>query len=224
MLNRWTVILSILNVLVSFSWVDPLHDLLILTDDLHAHIEEGERTIIEVLDYDALKQTTDYIETSGFKQREVTVDHELYERELTGFLKETIEIEHLTSEQVFRMTYHLTGDVVKLFEHNRIRDEVNSFIGTIYTGARRDYACISLPEYDTLSGRHTLEKWIDEWDIIVDQKLIETDFFVVSGYTDRLQREIPTEHNKMNIQLASRIGASGDTTFTIGTPILTTEY
>ncbi|GIN86518.1 membrane protein [Heyndrickxia sporothermodurans] len=57
------------------------------------------------------------------------------------------------------------------------------------------------------------------------EALKEKDFYSISAYSPKLMESIPTKDNQMNLQIGLRkTGMGANTSFVIGTPIITIEY
>ncbi|MGE8207055.1 YwmB family TATA-box binding protein [Heyndrickxia sp. NPDC080065] len=57
------------------------------------------------------------------------------------------------------------------------------------------------------------------------EALKEKDFYSISAYSKKLLQSIPTKDNQMNLQIGLRkTGLGANTSFVIGTPIITIEY
>ncbi|MGE6257884.1 YwmB family TATA-box binding protein [Heyndrickxia sporothermodurans] len=57
------------------------------------------------------------------------------------------------------------------------------------------------------------------------EALKEKDFYSISAYSPKLKESIPTKDNQMNLQIGLRkTGMGANTSFVIGTPIITIEY
>lgn len=57
------------------------------------------------------------------------------------------------------------------------------------------------------------------------EALKEKDFYSISAYSPKLKESIPTKDNQMNLQIGLRkTGIGANTSFVIGTPIITIEY
>lgn len=86
------------------------------------------------------------------------------------------------------------------------------------------FSCLKTQPNDKIDNVIFLENVLKNWNVQTLDEMKENDFVVLSGYTSRWETVIPTADKPMNIQLAARKGLGGKTTFTIGTPIIVTEY
>ncbi|MBM7543057.1 YwmB family TATA-box binding protein [Amphibacillus cookii] len=199
-----------------------LHELINFADTYQYQIETGELLIKETFSLDAFEKLRSHIERSGFLHSDQS--KEKYVRMLSPNITEELTIIKSEKQQQLTLNYQLSGDVVELFENEDLYNQFKSLIGTIYTNNMHNYACVQLTGNGIIDGGYFFEKLQSDLMISEVSRLIEEDFIVVSGLSDQFKSKIPTGDAGMNVQIASRIGRDGETTFTIGTPILTTEY
>lgn len=88
------------------------------------------------------------------------------------------------------------------------------------------FTCVKGLSSDNL--RETLQKNVEN--ILIDfsakeiEQTEEGTFAAVSAYTEQWKNELPTQHSKMNMQVAYRQIENNQATIVIGTPIITMEY
>ncbi|SEO23759.1 TATA-box binding [Amphibacillus marinus] len=220
-----SVLLTLLSVLFSVSRESTLQELINFAQENQYAVASGEWVVKETFSEAMLSDILANIEQANFiainnkEQSEVL----RFERKQTNNLIETVTIftrEHNNERLVI---YHLSGDIKEL-ERKPVDKKINSFIGTIYTNEKLDYACISLSQNGIIDTRYFITDLKANLQIREINRLEESNFVVITGYTEQFKQSIPIENDKMNVQIASRTGANGETTFIIGTPILTTEY
>ncbi|WP_017471029.1 YwmB family TATA-box binding protein [Amphibacillus jilinensis] len=199
-----------------------LHELINFADAYQYQIETGELLIKESISFETFEKIKSFIEETGFLHSDQS--KEKYVRMLSPNITEELTIVKSRKQQQLMLNYHLSGDVVELFENKDLYNQFKSLIGTIYTNNMHNYACVQLTGNGIIDGGYFFEKLQSDLMITEVNRLVEEDFIVVSGLSDQFKSEIPVEDAGMNVQIASRIGRDGETTFTIGTPILTTEY
>ncbi|WP_421382056.1 YwmB family TATA-box binding protein [Bacillus salacetis] len=108
-----------------------------------------------------------------------------------------------------------------------IQDHYFPKVKNLFTGEPLIFSCIKGEFSDTLDG--VLSKQSNKLLSILEanelESLKENDFYSISAYSNTFEQKVPTEHQYMNLQLGLRKkGLGAQTTFVIGTPILTIEY
>ncbi|WP_188456662.1 YwmB family TATA-box binding protein [Virgibacillus oceani] len=109
------------------------------------------------------------------------------------------------------------------------QQKVNSMTEQFFTQSAKKFACLTTESNDTISSDYFFNK--------VKQKLnlqhISTQYDsiqnsmhekIIYGYTSLWNQQITIMDKPMNVQLAVRADKNESTKFTIGTPILITEY
>ncbi|WP_181346792.1 YwmB family TATA-box binding protein [Thalassobacillus sp. CUG 92003] len=87
------------------------------------------------------------------------------------------------------------------------------------------FSCIRVQINDIMNDVLVYEKFKEAFDITTVEKVDEGTWKSISGYTPKWEDVIPlSDNHPMNIQFAARKTLGADTTVTIGTPIITTEY
>lgn len=106
---------------------------------------------------------------------------------------------------------------------------INALPESLFTKQAKEFACLTTESNGTISSDDFLKAFMNE--LKVKQILTQTDNInhstvgkIIYGYTPLWNQEISIMDKTMNIQLAMNENENGDTTFTIGTPILITEY
>ncbi|WP_053218103.1 YwmB family TATA-box binding protein [Virgibacillus senegalensis] len=94
----------------------------------------------------------------------------------------------------------------------------------LFTPDVKKFACLSMLSNDKMNKVYFFEKFVEKLNVQALDSIQEKDFTVLSGYTPYWEQTIPGKDSLMNIQLAAREDAGGNTTMTIGTPIIITEY
>ncbi|WP_440897946.1 YwmB family TATA-box binding protein [Amphibacillus sp. Q70] len=220
------LIFSLLDLLLPIQGKTPLDELLHFAEEHHYQVDYGELTIKESFKFEQLDDLRTHIIQSGFTKNQTDSDLELekYQRQLNQNLNEQVTIIQTGDKREMTVNYQLSGNVVKLFQNKENYNLYKSFIGTIYTNKKQDYACISLSEHDMIVSGYFFEKLQTNLKYEEIDRLEEPDFIVISGYSTKFSQKIPTENGQMNLQISARKGSNGEITFMVGTPILTTEY
>ncbi|MBU5594341.1 YwmB family TATA-box binding protein [Amphibacillus sp. MSJ-3] len=220
------LIFSLLETFIPIQEATPLEELLSFAEEHHYQVEYGELTIKESFQFEKLDDLDAEIIQAGFTKQETDFDYLLgnYQRQLGENLKEELTIIRTGDKREMTINYNLSGDVISLFQNREYYNLFKSFIGTIYTKEKYDYACISLSEHDMIVSGYFLERLEENLNYQEIDRLEEPDFIVISGYSAQFSQTIPIENEQMNMQISARKGRNGEFTFMIGTPILTTEY
>jgi hypothetical protein len=108
-----------------------------------------------------------------------------------------------------------------------IQDHYFPKMKNLFTGEPLIFSCIKGEFSDTLDG--VLSKQSNKLLSILKanelESLKENDFYSISAFSNKFEQKVPTEQQYMNLQLGLRKkGLGAQTTFVIGTPILTIEY
>lgn len=184
---------------------------------LKQSFEKGEReSIREALQAGNFTESA-YIETEEAVTERWTNDKRAYTTETLSIIKEK-------SANRIQVTYHIESKEPGYFNEKEIALQINKSIGQTFTTASRNYTCIELVDGGMIDSVYFFQTIIDQLEVKDINRIEEEDFIVVSGFTDLWDTAIPVGDSEMNIQMASRKGLNEKTTFTLGTPILTTEY
>lgn len=220
------LIFSLLDLLLPIQQATPLEELLHFAEEHHYQVDYGELTIKESFKFEQLDDLRADIIESGFTKNQLDSDLELekYQRQLNQDLTEQVTIIQTGDNRETTINYQLSGNVAQLFQNKENYNLFKSFIGTIYTNKKQDYACISLSEHGMIVSGYFFEKLQENLKYEEIDRIEEPDFIVISGYSTKFNQKIPTENEQMNMQISARKGPNGEITFMIGTPILTTEY
>lgn len=94
----------------------------------------------------------------------------------------------------------------------------------LFTDKMTKFSCVTATLNGNMNSLYFFEKITEKLNVQTLTSTKENDFVTLSGYTEHWEQAIPAGDNPMNLQLAARTGLGGETTITIGTPIITTEY
>ncbi|RIW36119.1 hypothetical protein D3H55_06585 [Bacillus salacetis] len=125
------------------------------------------------------------------------------------------------------LIYEFRGNNWNHTSEQSIKDHYFPKMRNLFVGEPLLFSCIKGEFSDTLDG--VLSKQADELLSILDaeelESLKENDFYSISALSNKFELKVPAKHDNMNLQLGLRnTGLGAQTTFVIGTPILTIEY
>jgi hypothetical protein len=125
------------------------------------------------------------------------------------------------------LIYQFRGNDWNQRASKTIQDQYFPKMKDLFTGEPLVFSCIKGEFSDTLDG--VLSKQSNKLLSILEanelESLKENDFYSISALSNKFDQKVPTEHQNMNLQLGLRKqGLGAQTTFVIGTPILTIEY
>lgn len=208
--------------------IDKLTELINITELEQLDLENWQILIKESFEQDELNAIIGKLVEVGFNETETLEETESsainrWERNNEQHTYETVIIVHSSRTERIDVSYQMES-IKPIFDEKTVKKQLNQSIGNIFTDASRNYTCVKLVVDDIMNEVSLFEKIIDRLAINNIDSLEEEDFMVVSGYTDQWDNAIPVGDSLMNIQLASRKSLGGKITYTIGTPILTTEY
>ncbi|QTN00852.1 hypothetical protein ERJ70_17115 [Sediminibacillus dalangtanensis] len=123
-----------------------------------------------------------------------------------------------------QISYSLTGERWNEQTRSYYFTRSKSVTKALFTTNVKKFACLTLVSNDKINKVYFFEKFVEKLNVQALDRIQEKDFTVLSGYTPYWEQTIPGKDSLMNIQLAAREDASGNTTMTIGTPIIITEY
>lgn len=216
------VVISILSVIIQKDRELPLYQLVQFAEQEEITIEYGELLIKETFSITELDAIRSFIVQSDFSR--VSSNLENYQRELLDDTYEQISLIESKPNQEITVSYLLSGDVVKLLQDQQFVNQIEQFIGLFYTNKKLEYACIRSSKSDNINSGYFFNEILSDLRVDVHDRLVETDFVVVSGFSDQFSHKIPVGNQMQNIQIAVRTYETGESILTLGTPILTTEY
>jgi hypothetical protein len=125
------------------------------------------------------------------------------------------------------MIYEFRGIKWNHLTKQTIKDHYFPKMNNLFKGDPLIFSCIKGEFSDTLDG--VLSKQSNKLLSILGanelESLKENDFYSISAFSNKFEQHVPTENQDMNLQLGLRKkGMGAQTTFVIGTPILTVEY
>lgn len=122
------------------------------------------------------------------------------------------------------LIYTLTAETQRTIKQVIAASKIDIGLSKIFSDKIKKYTCASIEIDGMIDSVYFFERIQETLRVREIHRLNEPDFIVLSGYVQQWETFIPSAGDQMNIQMAARYGAEGKTTFTIGTPILTTEY
>lgn len=120
--------------------------------------------------------------------------------------------------------YKIESLEVSSLDQNDLENRVQHVLENVFSGDMTKFTCISTEVDAIIDSDDLFDRMIDRLHVKEIDEMNEKDFIVMSGYTEEWETAMPSLNKSMNIQLAARKGLNGKLNFTIGTPILTTEY
>jgi hypothetical protein len=125
------------------------------------------------------------------------------------------------------LIYEFRGSNWNHTSQQSIQDHYFPKLENLFSGKPLLFSCIKGEFSDTLDG--VLSKHANKLLSILEadelESLKENNFYSISAFSNKFEQKVPTEHKNMNLQLGLRKqGMGAQTTFVIGTPILTIEY
>lgn len=125
------------------------------------------------------------------------------------------------------LVYAVEGKDWNKFQFQQFAGSFQNKVATYFEGKTETFACITGVHSGTMNVglyKQALEL-ITTFSAVPVEDLKEETFVSISAYTKHWDDKINTAHNVMNLQIAIRSqGMGGQTTVTIGTPIITSEY
>ncbi|CQR46172.1 hypothetical protein BN1058_00422 [Paraliobacillus sp. PM-2] len=148
----------------------------------------------------------------------------IWNRQINSKMNESIMIVEAKKASTAEIVYALDVNEELPVEKSIAKSHVYHLTGNIFTNEVTKFTCAKTEVSDMIDSVYFFEKIKKILQVQEVHQLDEQDFTVFSGYTSYWKRSIPSDHNKMNIQMAARQVPGKKTIITIGTPILTTEY
>ncbi|MRH43955.1 hypothetical protein GH741_15030 [Aquibacillus halophilus] len=124
------------------------------------------------------------------------------------------------AELIYKLSGTIWDESIRSYYSSKLENIVND----IFSGKSTKFSCISGQTNDIISSVYLFDKIIEKLNVQPLDYIEEDNFAVLSGYTPHWKNVIPISDKPMNVQLAAREGLGGETTLTIGTPIIATEY
>ncbi|WP_077623437.1 YwmB family TATA-box binding protein [Sediminibacillus massiliensis] len=128
------------------------------------------------------------------------------------------------NQEMIDLTYKMDGAVWNKPAQSYYSSKLALVIKDIFTENMTKFSCVTALSSDKISSVYFFEKITEKLNVQTLDEMQEKDFNVLSGYTEQWKEGIPGENLSTNIQLAARTGLGGQTSITIGTPIILTEY
>lgn len=206
-----------------------LRELIDFAEDDQLELKSWHILIKETFEEKALEEIEANLKSAGFVEAEHSKGKgnaviKRWKRQQDYNVVETASIIQGDGTSSIDVSYQIDSKNQVYFDEHELASQLNESIGNIFTKASHNYACIRLVAGGNIDSVHFFDRIIENLSIEQINRLEEQGFTVISGYTDQWSTAIPVGDSSMNIQLASREGLGGKTTFTLGTPILTTEY
>lgn len=221
--------LLMLRLLDFFQPIQPitsLHQLVSLTEVSEREIESGELIIKESFKKDQLSQLHEVILQAGFEEDTQTekMKETSYQRQLDEGIFEKVVVIDAEGRRKIAVNYTLSGEVQRVVHEGKYHNLVNSFVNSIFTREKRDYACVKLSIRGRMAKGIFLNNLQDNLFFEEIDRIAEPDLTVISAYSPKMKRGIQLEDREMNLQIATREGSNNKIELLIGTPILMTEY
>lgn len=221
--------LLMLRLLDFFHPIQPatsLHQLVSLTEESEGEIESGELIIKETFEKDQLSQLREVILQAGFEENTQTekMKETSYQRQLDEGIFEKVVVIGAEGRREIAVNYTLSGEVQRVVHEGKYDNLVNSFVNSIFTREKRDYACVKLSIRGRMAKGIFLNNLQDNLFFEEIDRITEPDLSVVSAYSPKMKRGIQLGDREMNLQIATREGSNNKIELLIGTPILMTEY
>lgn len=213
--------LYLIQLFIPIKTETALDELIQLANQHQYPIEFGELTIKETFTTNKTSQIETELNKAGFEK---TNQHQQYERELNSELHETITIIKTNKATEISVNYQLRGNVNHLKQTDKYDRMVKSLISTIYTGEKREYACLKISDHDMMLSGCFFEKFQKNLNYQEIDRIEEPDLTVISGYSTQFKQQIPYKNEMMNLQISVKQGSNEENQIMIGTPILVTEY
>lgn len=142
-------------------------------------------------------------------------------------MKETIQLVW-TPKKERNYTYLLYSAKGGQWESNKkYTDMYDKRYHKLFTSNPTIFSCVKGQFNDKIESVLSLKvrQLLDEFRAEPRESLVEESFVSMSAYTEMWEEALPTEQHRMNLQIGMRkMGMGGETTFVVGTPIITSEY
>ncbi|MDQ0244849.1 hypothetical protein J2S09_002420 [Bacillus fengqiuensis] len=142
-------------------------------------------------------------------------------------MEETIQLVW-TPEKERNYTYLLYSAKGEQWESNqKYTDMYGNRYHKLFTSNPTIFSCVKGQFNDKIDSGLSLEarQLLNEFRAEPRESLVEESFVSMSAYTEMWEEALPTEQHRMNLQIGMRkMGMGGETTFVVGTPIITSEY
>ncbi len=152
----------------------------------------------------------------------------------TGKLEHTFMTETITviitphkHEYMTYLIYEVNGDASPMLSSEMINEEVKNRLSDLFRKDTKIFTGVTGIIHDKLNFGLSVkaEELLKKFSATKVEELNEETFISLSAYTELWDTYIITNQKKMNLQVALRnTGMGGETTITIGTPIITVEY
>ncbi|WP_141603661.1 YwmB family TATA-box binding protein [Terrilactibacillus laevilacticus] len=131
---------------------------------------------------------------------------------------------HKNNYQTY-IIYELKGDQWDSNKWTKVKEKIKKEQAKIFHGKYEKFYCVKAKRSAKIKSGllNTSNKIMNDFQAQPVEIINEKTFVSVSAYTRAWRDAIYTGEKKMNIQVALRT-LNGQTTITIGTPIITTEY
>src|SRR5699024_7183193 len=143
------LVFCLLGVLFPSNQGTALNELIDFAEQHQYQVDSGELTIKESFRFDQLENLHIILSQAGFAEKNQPESKSViktYNRHLAPNIKEEITIIEPNDDREVLVNYHLSGDVIHLFENPENYAKFKSVIAMIYTNEKHDYACIQLSE------------------------------------------------------------------------------
>ena len=212
---------SFIRLLMPINTETPLDELIQFASQHQYQIESGELIIKETFTTNEISQIKTKLNKAGFEK---TNQHQQYKRLLNNDLYETVTIIKTNKATEISVNYQLRGNVNHLIQTPKYDRMVKSFISTIYTAEKREYACLKMSDHDMMISGYFFDECQKNLNYQEIDRIEEPDLTVISGYSTQFKQQIPYKNEMMNLQISVKQGSNEENQIMIGTPILMTEY
>jgi len=142
-------------------------------------------------------------------------------------MEETIQLVW-TPKKERTYTYLLYSAKGEQWENNqKYTDMYDNRYHKLFTSNPTIFSCVKGQFNDKIESVLSLKvrQLLNEFRAEPRESLVEESFVSMSAYTEMWEEALPTEQHRMNLQIGMRkMGMGGETTFVVGTPIITSEY
>ncbi|SDK14959.1 YwmB family TATA-box binding protein [Sediminibacillus albus] len=194
-------------------------------------VKQWQVVLKEQINAGQAKEIARKIETvlpaSDFKIEETEVAEKIKITNLhksSGIAETFIMVKPKQEEAATQISYSVKGNAWNEQAKSYYSSKLGLVTNELFTESYKEFSCISLQTNGKINSVYFFEKFVEKLDVQTLDEIQEKDFTVLSGYTPIWEETIPGKDSLMNIQIAARGDVSGNTTITIGTPIIITEY
>ncbi|WP_099159408.1 YwmB family TATA-box binding protein [Virgibacillus ndiopensis] len=212
---------------------DEMIDLATLVEESNLTIDEWQVTIKEQIDRNGIQYKIKQLRNSylvSTSEDENVIKYSFSDVHKTSEVNETYKV-IIPKNKSYKAEIIgvLSGEVWSNSIKKNYQKKLSLMLEQFFTQSAKKFACLTTISNDTISSDYflnELKQKLNLQHISTQYDSIQNSMHekIIYGYTPLWKQQITVMDKPMNVQLAVRAGKNESTKFTIGTPILITEY